>query len=283
MADLKEQTHWSENDDGTRLFYRTITTPNERFRVVASHGLGEHSGRYGHVAGRLVPMGASLWIPDHRGHGQSTGKRGHVNDFSDYVNDLKQVVDLAAADNTANLPILLLGHSMGSLIAILFAGRYPQSIDGLILSSPLLDLPSTPSLMMRTIAGILSALWPTFSMDNNLDPTAISHDRHEVDRYLQDQWVHSRISARWCTCCMAAMATATQSPEAVQVPVLMQVAGADRLVNATAALDYFETLTVADKSLCHYENLFHEIYNEALPDREKVLADLKRWIAERYL
>ena len=283
MADLDGQTHWSENDDGTRLFYRTLAAPDERFRVVVSHGLGEHSGRYGHVAGGLVPMGASLWIPDHRGHGQNNGKRGHVNDFSDYVNDLKRVVDLAARDNPGNLPILLLGHSMGGLIAILFAGRYSPAIDGLILSSPLLGLPRPPSLLIRTIAGILSAVWPTFSMDNDLDPTAISHDRHEVDRYMQDSWVHSRISARWCTCCMAAMASAAKSPGAVRVPVLMQVAGADRLVSAASALDYFETLTVADKSLCHYENLFHEIYNEALPDREKVMADLKQWIAERYL
>jgi alpha-beta hydrolase superfamily lysophospholipase len=283
MADLDGQPHWSENEDGTRLFYRTIAAPEERFRVVVSHGLGEHSGRYGHVAGCLVPMGASLWIPDHRGHGQSTGKRGHVNDFSDYVNDLKRVVDLAARDNPGNLPILMLGHSMGGLIAILFAGRYSASIDGLMLSSPLLGLPSPPSRLMRTVAGILSAIWPTFSMDNNLDPTAISHDRHEVDRYMQDQRVHSRISARWCICCMAAMTSAAQSPGTVRVPVLMQVAGADRLVSAASALDYFETLTVADKSLCHYENLFHEIYNERLPDREKVLADLKHWIAERYL
>ena len=129
----------------------------------------------------------------------------------------------------------------------------------------------------------MSRLWPTFSLSNRLDSTLVSHDQAAVDAYKQDPNVHDRITARWVTACMAAMATVNDVPERVQGPLLVQVAGADRLVSAPATLAYFDRLTAADKTLHLYEKLYHEIYNEQRPDREKVLGDLSQWLAERFL
>lgn len=283
MATIEMQSDWFKSSDGTDRFYRKMVQQTERFRVVVSHGLGEHSGRYGHVIDTLGPMGASLWILDHQGHGRSHGKRGHVNDFNDYINDLKTLVELVRSDNIDQLPVLLLGHSMGGLIALLFAGQFPQHIEGLILSSPLLGLPKPPPPVLRFIACRLSAIWPTFSLDNQLDPALISHDPDEVNAYTQDQRVHNRISARWFTQCMAAILAANAAPEKIRVPILMQVAGSDGLVSAPSAIAFFDTLTVADKTLCHYESLYHEIFNETPENRKKVLEELRQWVAARYL
>lgn len=283
MAHIEEKAGKFKSSDGTCLFYRQMKAGEERFRVVVSHGLGEHSGRYGHVVDTLGPMGASVWLLDHRGHGQSQGKRGHVNHFDEYVADLKSLVKLAGTDNPDRLPLLLLGHSMGGLIALLFAGQYPRHIDGLILSSPLLGLPKSPPAVLRAVAGFLSGIWPTFSLANTLDPFLVSHDPNEVNAYIQDKRVHNRISARWFTRCMLAMTAANGTPETIQAPLLMQVAGADQLVSAPSTLTYFDKLTVDDKTIFHYENLFHEIYNETVSEREKVLEDLRQWVAERYL
>lgn len=283
MVNLDAQANWFKSSDGSNRFYRKTAHVNERLRVVVSHGLGEHSGRYGHVIDTLGPMGATLWILDHQGHGRSHGKRGHVNGFGDYVADLKALVELARTENKDQLPVLLLGHSMGGLIALLFAGRYPQYIEGLILSSPLLGLPKPPPPVLRVVAGMLSAIWPTFSLDNQLDPAMISHDPNEIKAYTQDKRVHNRISARWYTECMAAISAVNGAPEKIQSPILMQVAGADRLVSAPSALAFFDTLTVTDKTLCHYESLYHEIFNETPENREKVLEELRQWVAARYL
>lgn len=283
MENIETQTEWFKSSDGTKRFYRKTVQEKERFRVVVSHGLGEHSGRYQHVIDTLGPMGAALWIPDHQGHGRSHGKRGHVNDFDDYVEDLKTMVELARTDTKNQLPVLLLGHSMGGLIALLFAGQYPQYIEGLIVSSPLLGLPKPPPPVLRAVAGMLSAIWPTFSLDNKLDPALISHDLNEVKAYAQDKRVHNRISARWFTRCMAAISAAKGAPDKIQTPILMQVAGADQLVSAPSALAFFDTLTVADKTLCHYESLYHEIFNETPENRKKVLEELGQWVAARYL
>jgi alpha-beta hydrolase superfamily lysophospholipase len=255
----------------------------ERFRVVVSHGLGEHSGRYGHVVGTLCPMGASLWVIDHRGHGRSQGKRGHINEFEDYLKDLKILIEMAGRDRTDGLPLLLLGHSMGGLIALSFVRKHPGYINGLIVSSPLLGVRKPLPPLLKAVVRILSTVWPNLSLDNRLDPTLISHDPAEVRAYVQSKWVHSRVSARWVTRCMAEIDATVGSPEAIDTPILMQIAGDDHLVCAPTALTYFDKLTVADKTLFHYDNLYHEIYNERLPDRESVLADLKQWVAARYL
>lgn len=283
MTGTHEETDRFTSSDGTTLFYRKFVPEKERFRIVVSHGLGEHSGRYGHVVDTLCPMGASLWIPDHRGHGRSQGRRGHINAFDDYLKDLKILIEMAGMDRTDGLPLLLLGHSMGGLIALSFVRKYPGHVDGLIVSSPLLGVPKPPSPVLKAIARILSMVWPTMLMDNQLDPALISHDGAEVRAYVQSKWVHSKISARWFTRCMAEIDATGGSPEAIDTPFLMQIAGDDQLVSAPAALAYFDTLTVADKTLFHYENLYHEIYNEQLPERGKVLADLSQWVETRYL
>lgn len=282
MADIEEKTAWVEASDGSTLFYRVFNPGRGRLQVVVAHSLGEHSGRYGHVVETLAPLGASVWIHDHRGHGRSQGRRGHVDAFDDYVRDLKIVVDMVRKDSNDRSPVLLLGHSMGGLIALSFARRHPRHIDGLVVSSPLLGVPNPPNPLLRAVVRVLSVLWPTLSLSNRLDPAYISHDSAIVNAYIQNDLVHSRISARWFVHCLSEIEATGASPEAIKNPILMQIAGDDHLVSTPAALDYFAGLSVADKTLCHYENLYHEIYNEKRPDREKVLADLKRWVADRY-
>jgi alpha-beta hydrolase superfamily lysophospholipase len=269
--------------DGTSIFYRRFIPEKPRLRVVVSHGLGEHSGRYGNVAEALCPLGASLWIHDHRGHGRSQGKRGHVSDFKDYVRDLRTVMAMAAAEGEETGSTLLLGHSMGGLIALSFARQYPENIDGLIVSSPLLGLAPPPPAGLQGLVRLFSVLWPALSLSNKLDPTFISHDSGQVNAYEQSPWVHDKITARWFVQCMAEVQRTVNAPQNIQVPILMQIAGDDRLVDCRASLSFFDALTVSDKTLRHYVALYHEIYNETLPDREKVLDDLRQWIGERFL
>jgi alpha-beta hydrolase superfamily lysophospholipase len=283
MADIEQKTATFKGLDGTTLFYRQFIPEKERFQVVVSHGLGEHSGRYANLVETLCPMGASLWIHDHRGHGRSQGKRGHISDFTDYLRDLNLLIEMVRTTQTEGGPILLVGHSMGGLIALSFVRQYPRLVDGLIVSSPLLGLPKPPPRLLGAVVRPLSMVWPTLSLDNKLDPARISHDPTVVSAYIRDKRVHSRITASWFVRCMSEIAATVGSPDAIRVPILMQVAGDDHLVSAPAARAYFDALTVGDKTLCHYETLYHEIYNETGPEREKVLEDLKQWIASRYL
>jgi alpha-beta hydrolase superfamily lysophospholipase len=140
MADLPEKTDSFISQDGLKIFYRHYPSPIEKSRLVIAHGLGEHSGRYDNVIKKLFPKGISIWALDHRGHGQSDGARGHISSFDEYLNDLGGVIEIAKTGISENTKCFLLGHSMGGLIALMFAFQNPNRIDGLVVSSPSLGM-----------------------------------------------------------------------------------------------------------------------------------------------
>jgi alpha-beta hydrolase superfamily lysophospholipase len=281
MNAIAETTGHFAGSDGIEIFYRQYRAESEQARMVIAHGLGEHSGRYGNVIERLLPKGISVWVPDHRGHGQSGGKRGHVLNFVQYLTDLRLTVELAKKDMPGEMPCFLLGHSMGGLIVLYFAQRYPELIDGVAASSPLLGMVIEVPAIKKVLGSLMSYVWPGLIMGNELDATKISHDPDVVKAYQTDSQVHGRVSARFFTELMAAMESVNQQASTLSVPVLMQVAGEDYLVNADSSKLFFEKLTLEDKTLYVYDGLYHEIYNAPEDDKEKVLDDLEAWLEKR--
>lgn len=278
MAALPETTGEFVSPDGIKIFYRQYQAESERARMVLSHGVGEHSGRYGNVIERVLPKGFSVWAPDHRGHGQSGGKRGHVLNFVQYLTDLRLTVELAKKDMPGEMPCFLLGHSMGGLIALDFAQHYPELIDGVVASSPCLGMVIEIPAVKKVLGSFMSYVWPGMTMGSGLDATKISRDENVVSAYKNDPLVHDRVSARFFTELLAAMESVNQQASALNVPVLMQVAGEDYLVNADSSKHFFEKLTLQDKTLHVYDDMYHEIYNAPQDQKERVLDDLETWL-----
>jgi len=278
MAEYSEKTDSFRGHDGVNLFYRQYPASNERARLVIAHGLGEHSGRYGNVVDRLVPKDISIWALDHRGHGKSGGKRGHILNFEQYLLDLRLMVESAREDLPENRKIFLLGHSMGGLIALYFALRQPELIDAVIASSPALGMVIEVPAVKSILGKVMSFIWPGLALSNELDATKISHAENVVQAYQNDSLVHDKVSARWFTEFLSAMETVNQQAEQMRVPILLQVAGDDYLVNAQSSQRFFEKLAVADKTLHVYDGLYHEIYNETEDQRQKALGDLESWL-----
>ena len=281
MNTLAETTGNFAGSDGVDIFYRHFQAESERANLVIAHGLGEHSGRYGNVIERMLPMGISVWAADHRGHGQSGGKRGHVLNFMQYLIDLRVLLEKARKDAVDDGKCFLLGHSMGGLIAIYFARRFPELVDGVVASSPALGMIIEVPAAKKILGSLMSLLWPGLTLGNELDAAKISHDADAVSAYQNDSLVHDRVSSRFFTEFMAAMETVNQEAASIQVPIFMQVAGDDHLVDARASERFFHNLAVADKTLQIYEGFYHEIYNEPEADRQRVLQDLEEWLAER--
>jgi alpha-beta hydrolase superfamily lysophospholipase len=281
MNRLAETEHNFQADDGLSLFYRHRSAANESARLVIAHGLGEHSGRYAHVMDRMADAGISVWAMDHRGHGRSEGRRGHVDTIDQYVNDFRKFVAIAGNNMPEQRRCFLLGHSMGGLIVLRCAEIFPDIAHGVIASSPGLNPGMRVPLIKGTVAKILSRIWPALTFDNELNSDFLSHDTGVVTAYTNDPLVHRSITARWFTEFLNAMAATRQNAANIQIPVLMQVAGDDRLVDPETSRQFFKALTVKDKTLHFYDRLFHEIYNETATDREKVLNDLDNWLASR--
>lgn len=266
--------------DDVQIFYRRCAAQPERARMVIAHGLGEHSGRYGNVVSLLMEAGVSAWMPDHRGHGRSGGKRGHVRHFMQYVTDLRIMMDRTRQDMPADMPCFLFGHSLGGLIALFFAQQFPDLVDGLVISSPALGMVIEVPAVKKIAGRVMSSVYPGLSMGNELDAAKISHDPEVVRAYENDPLVHDRVSARFFTEFMSAMETVNQHASAIQAPLLLQLAGDDHLVNASASRRFFENLQIEDKTLHVYDGLYHEIYNETESKRQQVLQDLFAWLKD---
>jgi alpha-beta hydrolase superfamily lysophospholipase len=203
-----------------------------------------------------------------------------VLNFAQYLSDLRLTIELVKKDMPDEMPCFLLGHSMGGLIALDFALRHPEHIDGVVASSPGLGLAIEIPPFKKVLGSVMSYVWPGLTMGNELDAAKISRDSKVVSAYEDDPLVHDRISARLFTEFLAAMESVNQQASTLKVPVLMQVAGEDYLVSADSSKRFFEKLTLQDKALCVYDGMYHEIYNSPEDQKERVMGDLEAWLGK---
>jgi alpha-beta hydrolase superfamily lysophospholipase len=258
---------------GLRIYWQDWLPPQApRATVVIAHGAGEHSGRYAHVAARLVAEGYAVYAIDHRGHGRSAGPRALVDRIANVVADLDSLVTVAGA------PVFLLGHSMGGTVALAYALRHQDRLAGLILSGPLAALEAAPP-HMRIAGRVLSVLAPRLPLIA-IDATLISRDPEVVRAYVEDPLVyHGKLPARTVAELAATIDSLPAAVPAITIPTLIMYGTDDRLCPPEGSLMLAERISAGDKTLKAYDGLYHEIFNE--PEQDRVLDDLCAWLAAR--
>jgi alpha-beta hydrolase superfamily lysophospholipase len=264
--------------DGTSLFvrrWRRSSGGRDNGTALLVHGLGEHSGRYGHVAHVLNEAGFDVWAHDHRGFGKSGGGRAQIPDRNTLLDDTKLVFDKLKSDE-GSTP-LLLGHSMGGAIAARAVTGGWIAPRALVLSSP--GLRSYINAPMRMLTIGLEFVLPNIAVPHGLPLHTISHDADVLADAATDPLNHALISPRMTMFILEAGEAAIRDAGKLKVPTLVQAAGADKLVDPSGAKDFAAAKSAGLCTLKIYDGLWHEIYNEREPDRSKVLADLKDWLA----
>ena len=263
---------------GLELFYRRWRpdgTPRAILLIV--HGHGEHSGRYTNVVDWFVPRGYGVYAFDLRGHGRSPGKRGALESFGEFREDVRAFLDLVRQVEPA--PVVLVGHSLGGLIALNYALRGSDGLAGVVASGPVLCPPGiSPVLLWLT--KVLDKVWPGLVLDSGLDTTALSRDPAAVQAYVNDPLVHSKGSARLAGEMMREVAWTQAHAAEMDIPCLILHGGQDRLCSPRGSRSFIDKVTFADKEYVEYEGYFHELYNDL--GKEKVLSDLQAWL-ERHL
>jgi alpha-beta hydrolase superfamily lysophospholipase len=273
------RSHQLSAADGTVLHVSDYMLPPGAVRgsVVLMHGLGEHSGRYLHVAKFFNECGLSVRSYDHRGHGRSQGERGDVINGDPMIQDAEIVIDDFAAHFAE--PPLLFGHSMGGLFATRFALSRLSPLRGLILSSPALALGLSP-FHMRMLK-VMQAIAPWLGVPNGLKPAFLSHDPQVVASYKADPLVHGRISARLLRSMLSSIAYCQARASTLSVPTLMLVAGDDRLVDPHGSKRFFGQLPPGLAQMHLYPHFYHEVFNEI--GAKRPFADLRSWLVEQHI
>ncbi len=254
--------------------------PGVRLRgvVILVHGLGEHAGRYDHVARQLNEWGFAVRGYDQCGHGESGGLPGSLPTDTRLLDDLADIVDSTRARMDTHTPLIVLGHSMGGLVAGRFVSLGIRQVDALVMSSPALN-PGL-SAFQKLLVAVLPKLFPNLRVGNGLNASYISHDPAVVAAYQADKLVHDRISARLARfIATAGPATVALAPQ-WKVPTLLMYAGEDKLVQPQGSRDFAAAAPAALVTTHCFENLYHEIFNEL--DAAPVFATLRQWLDERF-
>lgn len=249
--------------------------------LVLVHGAGEHSGRYEFVKDWFVQRGIAVVAGDLPGFGRSSGIRGHIDRFSDYVEVVKGWIE-EARHLASDRPIFVLGHSMGGLVAVrLLQDREAQDLQirGVILSSPLLRLKMQIPPWKEKLAAFAVKWLPALRQSNEIDPVSVSRSPAVVQQYATDPYVESKVSLRWYAELQSAIRQAASETARIRHPLLLLQAGADRLVDPEAVYPFMEQIASIDKKLTVYPELYHELLNE--PEKEQVLQEIWQWIEAR--
>jgi alpha-beta hydrolase superfamily lysophospholipase len=270
-----------EGADGRSLFRRAWLPLVPQRALVVVHGFGEHSGRYETLARSFGARGYAVHAYDHTGHGQSSGVRGHVSDFSDFLDDLERFLTLVREEHPG-LPCVLVGHSMGGLVVASLAGQRAPEVDCIVTSGPALEIGKGVSPMKLKLARVIQRLWPTLSMDAGLDVNGLSRDPDVVRDYQADPLVHGKATASLGASMTEAVERAQDGAPDVQHPMLMLHGADDPLCDPAGSRRFFDRLPherVRGSAIRIYPDLRHEIFNE--PEREQVYGDMQAWIDER--
>lgn len=262
---------------GLNLFYQTWQPLSlARANIIIVHGLGSHSNTFGAVVTHLVARGYAVYSFDLRGHGRSEGKRGYINRWSEFREDLRGFLHLVTADSP-HCPCFVYGHSLGATIALDYAVRLPYAIHGVILSAlPIGKVGLSP--IKFFIGRIFSSIWPSFALNTGIDLSAGSRNPAVVTTHAQDPLRHTCGRARMSTEFFSTLDWLQAHVTELRVPVLMLHGSADRTIPPESSRDYFQNITFQDKQYIEYPNAYHDLHQDL--DYLQVLADIEHWLEQ---
>lgn len=256
------------------LFMSKHILADARAVLVIVHGLCEHSGRYQHVTAEFNHFGYSVYRFDNRGHGRSGGDRGYINDFNELIDDAAKVVDRVRLENP-DLPVFMLGHSLGGFIAAAYALKYPGRLSGQVLSGAALMI--QPGL--AALEGVDVSETPRAPIINTLTDK-VCRDPEVVRAYREDPLNLKEFTTRLMSESLLRGARWLMDRQVEYTcPCLILHGGADQIVTPDTSSYFYQHIASRDKKLKIYDGLYHEILNE--PEKDAVIKDIHVWLAER--
>lgn len=261
--------------DGTALTGYEWLVDEPKAVICMVHGLGEHMGRYHHVAEYFNDKGFAFYGFDLRGHGLSEGKRGHTPSFDMLLDDIEELLMYARAEFN-DAPIFLFGHSLGgNLVTNYILRKNINELQGAIVSSPWLRLAEEPPKGKVKLANFMSGLWPSYAESNNLDVSMLTNVDEVNQAYKNDPLVHDKISARMFVECYQNGLWALAHADRNKIPILMYHGTDDQITSAEASNEFAKSLN-DNITYTQWEGIRHEPHNDL--NKDEVLAAVVQWV-----
>jgi alpha-beta hydrolase superfamily lysophospholipase len=275
-AEARHEEGFVNSADHLRLFWQRYTPASPRATVLVLHGGGDHGGRYPALTSALVRAGFQAALVDLRGHGQSDGRRWHVDSFQDNVADLDAFVAKLSQDGVARDRLFVLGHSHGALVATLWGATRARHVAGFVLSSPYLGLAFNPPALKVLAGKLVGRIVPWLPVDAGLDLADLTSDV-EMQRWTERDPLYGRkTTPRWFEVSRAAQEEALRRAPSLQAPLLVLAGGADRIADLRVTRRFVEVAGSRDKRIVVYDGFRHEIFNEVR--RDEPIAEAIAWL-----
>ena len=261
--------------DGLK-FYGQVWEPESPPRAVVAlvHGLGEHSGRYAHVAEVLNQAGYAVVAFDLRGHGKSTGQRGDVPSSEAILGDVGHLLE-EAQKRFPGRPCFLYGHSLGGILVLYYTLRCRPQLAGVVATSAGLITALHKQTLKVALSRVLGLIRPTLSMPTGLENAALSRDPEVVRAYEQDPLVHNQATLRAGNLLLGMTRWTLDHASEFSLPLLLIHGSADRIAFPESSTEFARGLG-SRATLKIWEGLYHETHNE--PEKGEVLAYLVDWL-----
>lgn len=263
--------------DGARLFTQSWVPDTVRAYVLIVHGYGEHSGRYAHVAERLNREGYAVYAYDHRGHGKSPGRMGHIPSFDRLIADLQEYTTCLFTEHPGTW--FVFGHSLGGLVTASWVVRNRPSVRGLILTNAGVKADDNVAPLLRKVAAVLARIAPHLVV-HKLPIDGLSRRKEVVEAYKNDPLVyHGNIGARTGYEMMRTIEWIQPRLAEIALPLFAAHGTEDKLVPCAATVMLHEQAASADKTLKLFEGGQHELFNDTCA--EEFFADITAWLRAR--
>ena len=261
--------------DGLRLHSKSWKVNNAKFNICLLHGLGEHSGRYTHVAEFLNTLDANVFALDFHGHGQSEGARGSEPNLESFLDDVQVLVDHMKSD-APNLPWIFFAHSMGGNVTLNYILKRKPDCSAVITTSPWMILGTNPSKGLVMIANLVNKIGG-FTQSSDIDPSYISTDAVEVEKYITDSLNHGKISSKAGMALYYSGQYLYNYKGEMPIPTLILQAKEDRLISAEGAMAFAKN-NPKNVKLHLYDTVYHEMHYDV--KREELFSDIRTWISD---
>lgn len=277
-SEAKREEGFVHSKDNLRLYWQRYTPPSPRATVAVIPGGGDHSGRYPALTAALVRAGFQAALLDFRGHGQSDGRRWHIDTFGDYLDDMDAFMAHVRA-GAGGRKVLVVAHSQGALIAATWALAPERGVAGFVLSSPYFRLKLDPPRLKILGARLVGTVIPWLPVSTELRYEDLTSDE-DMQRWTEmDPLYGKSTTPRWFTESQRAQREILRGARAFTHPLLVLVGGADPIADSEAGRAFYEAASSTDKRFERYEGMRHEIFNERGGDRP--IADAVAWLTTR--
>lgn len=256
-----------------RRRWRRAGDETPRSAVLIVHGIGEHSGRYDHVGRYLAEAGHDVVSFDNRGHGQSGGRRGHIDRFDEFLDDVE---DRLVERRSLGVPVVLFGHSLGGLISSTYVVAGRPAPDLLVLSAPALGVVAPR--WQRLAAPVLSRVGPRVFIPVDLEAELLTADVKVQEAYRDDPLRVAGATARLGSEIFSTMAATSKELWRIEMPTYVLHGDHDRLVPPAASAPLRGRVNVTYRL---WPDLRHECLNEE--SYGQVLAELDTWLQAQLL